>query len=407
MGIKRRYNALLFEGYLVSSMAALVFYSLFTFKGSDPGPEHFFLASVMAVNYFFISHLWGWSSELKENGKLGAFFLFQFLFLQAYAFETGGPAILFFALVPVVGGVYFLNSPHAKGLRLLRGRGALLLSIGPLSYYIFSTISGVSLAAEDSLISLTTLAIWTASIFSWDDLFRSKSDRAHLKIGDERLFVHDLVNQTHGLNLYLNFKKNACEDIKPHETEELINEVKILQSLIKDHFHYEHRNLNNTIEWVSFEAFKKAHTKMAESFLPSPICEVSFSYTGWIDPSNDLHLKEKCMVHFPSIYRIMVNIVKNMSDGHTTTAEFKFHYDSSGLQIHTRNKLGSFAKEEDLSEGLSRLINEEKRLQVGDGLESIGAISQKLGGSFSFQIIDGYWHNDIWLPNEYETKKVA
>jgi hypothetical protein len=327
--------------------------------------------------------------------------------LQAYAFETAHSSILFFALVPVVGGVYFLNSPHARGLRLLRGRGALLLTIGPLSYFIFSSITGIALGTEETLVSITTLAIWTASIFSWEDLFRSKSDSSHLKVGDERLFVHDLVNQTHGLNLYLNFKKNACENIKPHETEELINEVKILQSLIKDHFHYEHRNLNNTIEWVSFEAFKKAHTKMVESFLPEPICQVSFIYSGWIEQSNDLHLREKCMIHFPSIYRIMVNIVKNMSDSHSSIAEFKFHYDSDGLQIHTRNKLGSIAKEEDLSEGLSRLINENKNLGAGDGLESIGAISQKLGGSFSFQIIDGYWHNDIWLPNEYETKKVA
>lgn len=377
------------------------------FQGNDPGPRHFFLACVGSVTYYFIGHLWGWSTRLREEGKLSPFFLFQFLFLQAYAFESQNQSILFLAIVPVIAGVYFLNSPHSLGLKFLKGRGAILLAIGPVSYLMLSLITKENLANNESLISLSALAIWSAGLVSWGDLFVNKYGRSQFKKGDERLFVHDLVNQTHGLFLYLNFKSTSAETIEPHESEELIGEVKILQSLIKDHFGYDHRNLTNTMDWVCFASFEKAHKKMVESFLPSPLTKCSFTYDGWIAKDQDMHLREKCMVHFPSIYRMMVNIVKNMAEERTSFAEFKFCYDESGLHMTTRNKLASLENNEDLPEGLTKLILNDKSLQAGDGLESIGALCHKLGGTYSFQIVDGYWVNEIYLPELYESKKVA
>lgn len=406
MGIKKNFSGYLFEGYLVSSMASLVFYALVMFKGFEPGPNHFFLACVASVNYFFICHLWGWSIRLKEEGKLSPFFLFQFLFLQAYSFEAHDSSILFLAIVPVIAGVYFLNSSHSRGLKFIQGRGSILLAIGPVSYFMLTVLTGKNIAAPHVLVTISALAIWSAGLVSWGDLFRTKR-KGQLNKGDERLFVHDLVNQTHGLYLYLNFKSDSGEFIEPHESQELMGEVKILQSLIKDHFGYEHRNLTNTMEWVSFAQFKKAQEKMVESFLPAPMSRNSFSYGGWIAEDQDMHLREKCMVHFPSVYRIMVNIVKNMADERTSLAEFNFHYDESGLHMTTRNKMTSLENNEDLSEGLTKLILNDKRLRAGDGLESIGALCQKLGGTYSFQIVDGYWVNEIYLPELYETKKVA
>ncbi len=405
--VSRKNTVNLFEGYLVSSQVALLFYVVFKFKGDDPGPDNFFLATVVAVNYFFIGHLWGWSSRLREEKKLGPFFLFQFLFLQAYAFESLEATGLYLALVPVIAAVYFMNSPHLKGLRFLRGKGIILLAIGPVSYLLFSKLFSVELASINFLITLSVFAIWSAGLVSWGDLFNFSGAKSLPRVGDERLFVHDLVNQTHGLFLYLNFKSSAGEKIEAHETDELIGEVKILQSLIKDHFGYEHRNLTDTMDWVPFEGFKKAHKKMVESFLPEPMCKSHFIYSGWISDKSDTHLREKCIVHFPSLYRVMVNIVKNMADERTCEAQFSFHYDESGLHIVTRNKLASLKNDEDTAEGLTRLILGDKRLGVGEGLESIGALCQKLGGSYGFQITDGYWVNEIFLPEVKQTKMVA
>ncbi|MBK25219.1 MAG: hypothetical protein CME70_14590 [Halobacteriovorax sp.] len=403
----KKNNVNLFEGYLVSSQLALLFFTLLKFKGLEPGPDNFFLASVIAINYFFIGHLWGWSGRLREEKKLGPFFLFQFLFLQAYAFESQEATGLYLALVPVIAAVYFMNSPHLKGLSFLRGKGMILLAIGPVSYLLFSKLFSIELASFNFLITLSSFAIWSAGLVSWGDLFRFSGSDSLPKVGDERLFVHDLVNQTHGLYLYLNFKSSAGESIQAHETEELIGEVKILQSLIKDHFGYEHRNLTETMDWVPFESFKKAHKKMVESFLPDPMCQSHFIYSGWISDKSDIHLREKCMVHFPSLYRVMINIVKNMADERTGEAQFTFHYDESGLHLVTRNKLASLKNDEDTAEGLTKLILGDKKLRVGEGLESIGALCQKLGGSYSFQIADGYWVNEIYLPDLFQTKKVA
>ena len=205
----------------------------------------------------------------------------------------------------------------------------------------------------------------------------------------------------------MNFKSNSGETIEPHEANDLMGEVKILQSLIKDHFHYEHRNLTNTMEWVTFESFKKANFKLVQSFLPEPMSKVHFIYTGWIAQENKINIKEKCMIHFPSVYRVMVNIVKNMSDERTEHAEFHFHYDENGLKITTKNKLTTLSNDKDLAEGLTRLILNDKKLRVGDGLESIGALCHKLGGTYSFRIVDGHWVNEVYLPELNESKKVA
>lgn len=402
----RKAHTFLFEGYLVSSQLALVAFVLLSFSGSEPGPNHFFLACIILVNQFFINNLWGWSSRLREERILAPFFLFQFLFLQAYAFEAHLPGALYLALVPAISGVYFLNSPHSYGLRHLRGKGIILLVMGPISFFLFSMLFKSDLVNTGFLITLSAFALWGAGLMSWGDIFKLQTNKK-FSGGDERLFVHDLVNQTHGLFLYLNFKATAEEPIEPRESFELINEVKILQSLIKDHFGYEHRNLVDTMEWVNFESFKKSLDKMITSFLPEPLCEVHFRYSGWIDERNDASLRDKCMVHFPSVYRIMVNIVKNMADERTRHAEFSFDYDEKGLTIRTKNKMAALDRNDDLSEGLTRLILNQKNMRVGEGLESIGAICQKLGGQYSFHIADGHWVNVVEIPNIYSSKMVA
>lgn len=377
-------------------MLSLAFYCIFTFAGAAPGPNHIFLALNIGVTYYFIKNLWEYSVRLKEDGVLGPFFLFQFISLQAYAFESKNLSILFLAIIPIIAGLYFLKR-----------KGAILLVIAPVSYYAFSSFSRVELGPSSDLIILSTVAIWAAGLVSWEDLFYLKNNKKVPNAGDEKLFVHDLINQTHGLSLYLNMKAKSGESINSHECSELVTEIEVMQSLIKDHFGYEHQNLNNTLEWTNFLIFKPAFEKIVKSFLDFKLTKVSFIYSGYLSEENISKYNESCQVHFPSLYRMMVNIVKNMAEEKTTSAEFTFHFDESGLHITTKNRLAGLASDENLSIGLNKIILEDKSLRAGDGLESIGALCEKLGGSYSFQITDGHWINEIFILDDYSSKKVA
>jgi hypothetical protein len=63
----------------------------------------------------------------------------------------------------------------------------------------------------------------------------------------EKLFFHDIINQTHGLLLFFGQKELSQESIEGHELKMLASEIKTLQSLIRDHYNFRHKNLSQTI----------------------------------------------------------------------------------------------------------------------------------------------------------------
>jgi len=204
----------------------------------------------------------------------------------------------------------------------------------------------------------------------------------------EQLFFHDLINQTHGLLLFLNSKMMSGKDIDQSEVMMMEKEIKTLQSLIRDHYNFKHKNLVQTYDWVPFSYAKLAFGHLCQTYLLNVEVKTVFEITASDDD----------LIHYPSFYRIMNNLIKNISESHCTHVDFLFMCSYAGLKIETKNVM-NVRKGDHSSEYLAQVILNEKVTPIKSlGLDSIHHMAEDNGGHFSFEIKDNHWINKIFLP---------
>lgn len=218
--------------------------------------------------------------------------------------------------------------------------------------------------------------------------FQNSEDSSDLK---ERLFFHDVINQTHGLLLFLNHKEISGESVDKEEIQMIEKEIKTLQSLIRDHFNYKHKNLVQTYDWVPFSYAKLAFTNLSQTYFQDTTVNATFTIVG-------SHVEED-LIYYPCFYRILNNLIKNISESQCSKVEFKFVLDEVGLTVITRNQLKKCSAES--SESLAQVILSEKVSTIeGIGLDSIHHLAEENGGLFSFEIENNTWINKLFLPTE-------
>lgn len=211
----------------------------------------------------------------------------------------------------------------------------------------------------------------------------------------ERLFFHDVINQTHGILLYLNHKEMTGETVGRDEIQLIEKEIKTLQSLIRDHFSYKHKNLVQTYDWVTFSYAKLAFMNLGQTYLNDMNVTTQFT----ICPVK----AEEELIYYPSFYRIMNNLIKNIRESQCSKVEFDFVLNEKGLFIETKNQLKKSPESIELV-----ILNEKDSKIQGLGLDSIHHLAEELGGSFSFEIENSTWLNKIYLPTKkIKTDKIA
>jgi hypothetical protein len=195
----------------------------------------------------------------------------------------------------------------------------------------------------------------------------------------ERLFFHDIINLTHGLILFFNQRQNSKKGIEPSEIQMLEGEVRALQSLIKDHFHYKHKNLTNDDDWISFEVSEIAMKSLIQNYLPKGSVQILKSGT----PASG------AMIYFPVFYRTMNNLIKNMAEADASDIHIHFNFEVNGFSIETKNQIP----------------DKRTRIIKGIGLESVRLLVEEYGGQFEFESTKDWWINRLFLPYpEYQTK---
>ena len=199
------------------------------------------------------------------------------------------------------------------------------------------------------------------------------------------LFFHDLINQTHGILLFLDTKSN----LGPLEIETLKNEIKTLQAIAQKHYDLPHKNLNNFSDTKNpISRIKKALDKLFDIYFPETRNSFELNITG----------EALGEIDFIPLYRILNNLVKNMSEAKIANAQFIIDFNELGLSLSTSN-----------------IIVEENALQTeqGLGLLSITSVVNELGGSFQYEIHGQKWLNHLYIPyrtpdkNSSLTKKIA
>lgn len=211
----------------------------------------------------------------------------------------------------------------------------------------------------------------------------------------ERLFFHDIINLTHGLLLFLSNKKVANRGITSHEIAALEQEIKTLQLMLKDHYQMKHKNLNEDSDWLSLKDIKPAVSGLLETYLGQK--QIPYSLNLQLETENKL-------VYLPAFYRIMNNLIKNMSEAETTHAQIDLLYEKGSLLIETKNKVVK-----------NHNADKNARSLEGLGLESIRLLALENGGSFSHESVNQLWCNHIVLPlretdtqtKNWSAKKVA
>jgi hypothetical protein len=239
--------------------------------------------------------------------------------------------------------------------------------------------------------------------------FKSKSEVIE-EDKKNRIFFHDLINHTHGLILFLNQKITYNKGATSAELELLNNEVKLLQTLIFDHFKYEHKNLEKLNEWVSFESFESSMDLLFKIYFPENI-KLTIEKKGKIAFFESQSERNSALIHFPSLYRIMNNLIKNMSEAETSEIQLFFSYTEQNLIIETKNKMDQKKDKRNIVDYLSRIIiRDEAPIVSGIGLDSIHEIVKSTNGNFQFDIKDGQWINRITIPHSHimtASKKAA
>lgn len=216
----------------------------------------------------------------------------------------------------------------------------------------------------------------------------------------ERLFFHDVINHTHGLLLYLGQKEIDKEDVPAADLKMLVGEIKTLQSLIRDHYNFRHKNLAVTLDWVPFSVAKLSFAQLSATYMGDMNVSSSFKMEG---PS-----VESAQIYYPCFYRIMNNLVKNIAEARVESVEFEFFLKDTGLFIKTKNYMKK-TDEGNLPEYLSQVILAENVTPIqGLGLESIHHLAEENGGSFSFEIFENTWVNRLFLPTKaVKSEKIA
>lgn len=229
--------------------------------------------------------------------------------------------------------------------------------------------------------------------------FKKKSDQSLENQSElkEKLFFHDLINQTHGLLLFLNHKHLTGEGVHADEVQLIEKEIKTLQSLIRDHYNFKHKNLVQTYDWVPFSYAKLAFTNLSNNFLSEMSVSATFTIQG--------ERIEEDLIYYPCFYRIVNNLVKNISESRCDKVEFHFLLNEKGLFIETKNSLKKCSN--DTSEALAQVILEEKTSTIKSlGLDSIHHLAEENHGSFSFEIENNHWINKVFLPTKSNISKI-
>lgn len=340
-----------------------------------------------------------------KRGRESSFLLLgQILCLSGLAHQMKSIEPLFLTLIPGLFTLAF-SRDHRDRKRSVALLGIIILSFISLIYQT-SQASGVS-TFSNAQIYFLVLSIWGYGITHFSlikGFFLRQGKEVSVDLGGDHkdaLFFHDLINQTHGLNLLFNLKLSMNEGLTLEELKSVAKENKTIQTLIKDHFKFGHKNLFNHSDVVSFDEISSRVDYLIETFLEANKIKYTLEYQGELNRDHHGHVPVQ---HAPFI-RILTNLIKNISEASATDVSLTFTGDSQGITVLLKNKILHLNENQtSLVEDLKTKILEESEdprvLQTGGlGLESVSHLCEQLGGQCTFYLEGPFWITRVFLPN--------
>jgi hypothetical protein len=394
--------------------------------GVDQSLE-FFSSTLLAVNYLFYVFARGNLEKVTWSWQVPSLFVFQIFTFVGLSFSLKTPASLFVSVIPCLAGMYYFLYQDGKTPERGESKSWALIAIALTSFFIFQGVEQSNSITFHDGIFLGIFCAWTmGTVYFGNELIlqekkslfdRIRSGRNEIQesfANKERYFFHDIINQTHGLGLFLSSKSIDNQGLTALDCSRVLSEVKLMQALIKDHFGYGHKNIQEGYEYVNFDFAKMGLYTLIENFLPGDDIQCHIIFKGDIAESVSYSDRMRAIVHCPTFYRVLNNLIKNISEENSKLIEFTFSYEEQGLSIFIKNKILSLKENEtELASELSDIILDNKVLPFKDrasglGLESVTSLVSEVNGSFRFSIEGEYWVSEVFLPRpNQETDSIA
>lgn len=412
-----RHTHSLLDLYLSESF----FLSIFLWMGLNVFSGHsefeFFSSLLLAAHYQFYIYAKGDLDKLDHCLEIPALFVFQIFSFVGLSFSLSVASPLFIAIIPCLAGMYYFLYQDGKTPERAESKSWTLIAIGLSSFFIFQGVKQSEFLNFNEGVCLTVFSLWALGTIYFGNEFFLKQRRSLFKrlrngkqrieevqVNKERYFFHDIINHTHGLNLFLESKILDTKGLTPLDTSRVADEIKLFQTLISDHFGYSHKDLGPSGEFVSFEFAKMGLFNLVENFLGADDIDCHMIFKGDIASDFSYQESKKAMVHYPTFHRVMNNLIKNISEENSKLIEFTFDYDQHGLNITVKNKILSLKENESFLERelediiLESNVHNLRDRRSGLGLESIHSLVTEVDGSFHFSIEGEYWVSEVFLP---------
>tara|TARA_R110002072_G_scaffold64203_6_gene159800 strand:+ start:10794 stop:12119 length:1326 start_codon:yes stop_codon:yes gene_type:complete len=411
---------------LISAVCGLFLFTM-VFHHEHSGPDFFhrffFLTTFTLINCYVFSHNFLKGDVLHSVRSIGPFLLGQVLCLWGHSLEIGSFHGLLLSFIPLMTLLYIIETDLEleSSEKTNRALATFLFFTVLCSISFFKSYEVVDIGSYYFKSFLAVFFAWNMSIGGLSHFnihrdnkkflmrfFKKSGQTTSSKFGTsqkDKFFFHDIINLTHGLNLFLGNKITKSPGLTKEETMEVLQEIKTLQSLVKDHYQIGHKNLVNSYNVVNFEFAKGALFSMIENYLPSHLVDCRFVFTGHLSDDSPMEVKQQSLVYYPTLYRVLNNLVKNISESKTDIVEFQFGYDELGLSITIKNNIYKLDdKSQELAQDLSDIIldfKDERLSGSGIGLESVTRLCEESGGKFSFRITGGQWVSEVFLPHPH------
>jgi len=443
LGLVSRAQHDFFASYVYSSLIISVVFS-FVYWNTMGGisPSDFFMSAFLVGHYFIATSpviLMGSGSRF-----IWGIFLFQICCLAGISVSSGLMGPLFLALVPLVTGNFLWMIKKDARTPLLKNRGPVLIVIflllglssykmtgghwnkSDLYFFAMSLFWSLSLSSAGAtssrkkdmrlashLVRSTSKGEINATVRrDFEGLLQGRGvPRSHiisLDDGPTRLFFHDLINQTHNVALFLEQSIHYNSSVSRADSEQLLREVKIIQELITQFFgpSCKHKNLDRALGLVDFESCKGLFENLIYTYLPPERAQVLIEYAGGL--AGNLPGTKRCefRIEIVPFYRVLTNIVKNISEAGSTVASFNFYAQKESLVLEVHNKAAKITEEYGgVEKGLIMAILQdgpddmtEETEHEGLGLDSIDQTVKMMAGKFSFQYENGEWVTKVEIP---------
>lgn len=224
----------------------------------------------------------------------------------------------------------------------------------------------------------------------------------------DKMFFHDLMNQCHAIDLFLNQKLLKNETLAPDDYKSLKCEVEAIKKTTQDHFQFYHKNVSTQHEYVPFDLAMEFVDNLLKTYFPkdsqSPILEFCIHPLDGDD--------SQTLIHFSIFSRIINNLVKNLKESQSEFIKLDFYNSKEGLKIFIRNKLSLSGHNEQsnflkkLNQKISKTAylnsfeNVDENFQTDSlGLDSISEQVSRVHGTFSFSTEQGDWITEVYLPH--------